>query len=264
MSEGYELLESLGPAHPSQVSLTLAEAEGRERRGIPLAISGDPVPTDDALGREWRRNNPDQPSPFRPEDQARMEQDTLIHQHVQLRSQLLRKDWIPVGETAAAPVVETEAAAGVGELARRQDWRVSFQIRFGKVNASNDDHANGLDLLGQGHEELVIVFKEGHELSVVVERQIAGGADVDYQCPCVSPVSIYTSSSLEEQTLAAKKAIQDHPLVGADRLILSAELELIDCHVSHKSSPSVGAPNSALRDNSNPTEGDRNNQGRAS
>lgn len=90
MSEGYELLESLGPAHPSQVSLTVAEATERELLGIPLAISGDPVPHKTQpfpTDREW--------------------------QHNELRSRPLREDWMPVADTEAAPVVETEAAVGI-------------------------------------------------------------------------------------------------------------------------------------------------------
>lgn len=40
MSMGYELLESLSTAHPSQASV--GSATERELRGIPLPISGDP------------------------------------------------------------------------------------------------------------------------------------------------------------------------------------------------------------------------------
>ena len=103
MREGYELLESLGPAHPSQVSLTVAEATERELRGIPLAISGDPVPMDDILEREWLRNNPGQPSPFDPDDQTLLAHNHLQGQHAILRCQELRKDWVPAGDTTAEP-----------------------------------------------------------------------------------------------------------------------------------------------------------------
>lgn len=111
MSDGYELLESLGAAHPSQVSVTVAEATARELRGIPLAISGDPVPMGDSLEREWLRNNPGQPLPFGPDEVARTAYVDLRYQHKQLRSQPLRRDWIPVADRAAASVVTTRAAA---------------------------------------------------------------------------------------------------------------------------------------------------------
>lgn len=89
----YEQLESLGPAHPSQVSLTVAEAEHRESHGIPLPISGDPVTVADPIEREWLRNNPGQPSPFNAEEHAL--EDRLL-QYCILSGKFLRKDWIPV------------------------------------------------------------------------------------------------------------------------------------------------------------------------
>lgn len=41
MSDNYEFAESLGTHHPGEVGLTVAQAEERERNGIPLPISGD-------------------------------------------------------------------------------------------------------------------------------------------------------------------------------------------------------------------------------
>lgn len=111
MSDGYELLESLGAAHPSQVSVTVAEATARELRGIPLAISGDPVAVEDSVEREWLRNNPGQPSPFDPDDQALLALAALERQSTQLKAQPLRSDWIPVADRAVAPGVKTKAVA---------------------------------------------------------------------------------------------------------------------------------------------------------
>ncbi|NVM97799.1 hypothetical protein [Arthrobacter sp. SDTb3-6] len=43
-ADDYEFFESLGSHHPLEISatLTVAEAEDRERRGIPMPIGGDP------------------------------------------------------------------------------------------------------------------------------------------------------------------------------------------------------------------------------
>ena len=48
--------------------------------------------------------------------------------------------------------------------------------------------------------------------------------------------------------------------LAADLAVVDAEPLSVDDDLSHVSSPSVGAPNSAVRDTSNPTEGDLNTQ----
>ena len=255
----YELLESLGPAHPSRVSVTVAEATERERRGIPLAISGDPVPMGDSLEREWLRNNPGQPTPFDPDDQVLMDHADMQHQHKLLRSQPLRQDWVPVAdETPAAPVVETEAAGSRvpafpyvdTSMPGKPSARLNGQIILVKL-----DPTMGIDVaLKQidGGVELTL-----HHVGV--SEQNVGRWSEHHADPATP--RLFRCGSTEEHALTITQPLSNYPLDRRDNQVVSHEsvlaTEMVDDDASsHNSSPSVGAPGGALRDNSNPTEGD--------
>lgn len=69
----------------------------------------------------------------------------------------------------------------------------------------------------------------------------------------------------EDDLVMDEQPSVDNSLQGIDDGVLAKNGGVpVNSQPSHNSSPSVGAPTSAVRDNSNPTEGDRNNQGRAS
>lgn len=257
MNAGYELLESLGPAHPSQVSVTVAQAAEREALGIPLAISGDPVPVADPVEREWLRNNPGQPSPFDPDDLAAIALADLERQHVLLRSQLLLKRWIPVVGTTTAPAPAVDAGAvGVDPIRvpnLREDFNGTKQsVSRGCAVDSVEDGLQVFELsVSFSAADLplrveVLLHKEGH--LKVVDAEIAAAEKTREMREFLGVIHIAAVDKVSRISEALRR-------------IDDASADVSDSERLHNSSPSVGAPGGAVRDNSNPTEGDLNRGG---
>ena len=253
MSDSYELLESLGATHPSKVDLTVAEATARELRGIPLAISGDPVPMGDSFEREWHRNNPGQPSPFDPDDQALRVLADMERQSVQLRTQPLGKDWIPVADTEAAPVVKTEAAGLSFHIEGTQIRLAVVPLGEGKTAvALIDEQTNRAAVLPLGNAALV-----GDQL-VRIGRALQHD-ELELTDLGLPVVSVSELANRLGQFLYGAGQIADVLVVGFGSVVgqFGGLLGVSAGPVKrHDSSPSVGAPTGAVCDNSNPTEGD--------
>jgi hypothetical protein len=242
MNRDYEFFETLGAHHPIEVELTVAQAEHRERLGIPLPVSGDPTSDRSRELLTIRRR--------RASKAWASDLSTHIEQ-LEVSTAKFIEDM--AGAAAAAPVVETEAA-GLNFLIE------GTQIRLAVVPVAGGSTVVALIDSGTGQAALLPLSEAalvGNHLARIA--QTLQHDEVELRGLGRPAMGVRQLRDRLSQMLDGGPQVPGVCVVGigGETSQFSGFPGFVARSVeAHNSSPSVGAPSGAVRDTSNPTEGD--------